>query len=292
MAEYYCLVAGLTDYGFDIDRKSLNYAALKEEIMENVTRRDRAKLELLMGFYDIQNIVSFAAGRQERYTPLGSLPEETVRWVTPLLTLSEKLNDDDEQMKLPKFLEKTLKALTDNEWAHENGIDTNVPLENLLLGCYYEYVEKNDKGFVKEWCKIDRNIRNISAAFKARAMGMNAEKYLIGDDIVTQLLKTNNATDFGLKNEVPFIETLINILSDDDILKKEGDIDMLRIDIVEEMNTFNYFNINVILGYYLKIAMIERWLALDPKIGHEFFEKIVKNLSTMDFTEKIAEELK
>lgn len=292
MAEYYCLVAGLTDYGFDIDRKSLNYAALKEEIMENVTRRDRAKLELLMGFYDIQNIVSFAAGRQERYTPLGSLPEETVRWVTPLLTLSEKLNDDDEQMKLPKFLEKTLKALTDNEWAHENGIDTNVPLENLLLGFYYEYVEKNDKGFVKEWCKIDRNIRNISAAFKARAMGMNAEKYLIGDDIVTQLLKTNNATDFGLKNEVPFIETLINILSDDDILKKEGDIDMLRIDIVEEMNTFNYFNINVILGYYLKIAMIERWLALDPKIGHEFFEKIVKNLSTMDFTEKIAEELK
>lgn len=292
MAEYYCLVAGLTDYEFDADRKSLNYAALKEEIIETITRSDRAKLELLMGFYDIQNIINTAIGKSERYTTLGSLPLETIKWVTPFLTRTEKMNDDEDRLKLPAFVEKALKAVTDSEWAHDMGIDISVPLETILLKFYYEYVEKNDKGFVKEWCRVDRNIRNIAVAYKARAMGINAEKYLIGDDIVTQMLLSNNAADFGLKNEVPFIESLINILCEDNILKKERDLDMLRIDIVEEMNTFNYFNISVVLGYYLKISMIERWLALDPKIGHELFEKIVKNLSAKDFTEQIAEELK
>lgn len=292
MAEYYCLVAGLTDYGFDIDRKSLNYAALKEEIMETVTRRDRAKLELLMGYYDIRNIVNQATGKGERYTPLGSLTEECIKWVTPLLTKTAKQDEDEEQFPLPKFIEKALKAITNEEWAKENEIDTNIPLENFLLNYYYDFVAKNDKGFVKDWCKADRNIRNITAAHKARSMGIDVEKYLIGNDHVTEQLKTNSAPDFGLKNEVPFVEELINILSNDNILKKESDLDMLRISIIDEMNTFNYFNINVILGYYLKLSLIERWLALDPKRGHEIFEQIVKGLSTMDFTDKIAEELK
>lgn len=292
MAEYYCLVAGLTDYNFDVDRKSLNYSAIKEEIVENITRSDRGKLELLMGYYDIQNIINQAAGKGDRYTPLGSLDQETIKSVTPLLTRSQKVDEDEEKLKLPKFIDKTLKALTDEEWASESEIDTNIPLEALLFKFYYEYVERNDKGFVRDWCRIDRNIRNISAAYKARKMGIDVEKYLIGDDVVAEQLKNNSSADFGLKNEVSFVEELITILSNDNILKKESDLDMLRLTIIDEMNTFNYFNINVVLGYYLKIAMIERWLALDPKIGREIFEKIVKGLSSMDFTDKIADELK
>ncbi len=98
--------------------------------------------------------------------------------------------------------------------------------------------------------------------------------------------------DFGLKGEVPYIEEMINILSGNNILKKERDADMLRLSIMEEMNTFNYFSIDVVLAYYLKIAMIDRWLALDKSEGKEIFETIVKSLSTKDFTEKIAEEIK
>lgn len=288
MAEYYCLVAGLTDYGFDADRKSLNYTALRDEIMETITKKDRAKLELLMGFYDIQNIVNFAAGRRERYTPLGTLSIEDVSKLTPLLTLAEK-SDDDEKPTAPPFIEKALRAITNHEWAAENNIDVTKPLDILLYTFYFDYINSKDSGFVKEWCKLDCNIRNISAAYKARILGQDVSKYLIGTDIVTDLLTTSSASDFGLKGEVPFVEELITILSNDNILKKEQDLDLLRIRQIDMMNTFNYFNINVILGYYLKIAMIERWLALDSKIGHDIFEKIVKNLSTMDFTDKLSD---
>lgn len=292
MAEYYCLVSGLIDYNFDIDRKSLNYSAIKEEIMETINRRDRNKLELLMGFYDIQNIINEAAGKSERYTPLGCLTQDEVRILTPLLTRQSKLEDDDEVVKVPKFLEKLLRAMTDQEWATENEMDLTRGLDILLYTYYYDFVERNDKDFVRQWCRVDRNIRNISAAHKARSMGVNADKYLIGDDHITEQLKTNSSADFGLKIDVPFIENLLLILSNDNILKKERDLDELRLNIIEDMNTFNYFNISVVMGYYLKIAMIERWLALDPKMGREVFERIVKGLSTMDFTDKIADELK
>lgn len=290
MAEYYCLVAGLTDYGFDTDRKSLNYSALREEIMENITKKDRAKLALLMEFYDIQNIINFAAGKQDRYTNLGSLSLKQVEIITPLLTLSEKIDEDnDDKEKFPLFIEKALMAVTDQEWAEENNIDATLPLDILLYTLYYEYIEKKDKGFVRQWCELDKNIRNISAAHKARLIGGDISKYLIGEGEIVDAISTSNLSDFGLKGLFPLAEELILILSNENILKKESDLDMLRIKQIEVMNTFNYFNIDVVLGYYLKVAMIERWLALDPKLGKEFFEKLVKGLSTMDFTDKIAE---
>lgn len=289
MTEYYCLVAGLVDYGFDADRKSLNYTALMEEIMNTVTKKDRAKIELLMGYYDIQNIINVAAGKTDRYTSLGSVSLEDVKRVSSYLTKAEAISEDDDKMELPQFIEIALKAILSREWAEENGVDTEQSLEQLLYKLYYEYIAKRDKGFVREWSETERNIRNITAAFKAKTLGVSPEKYLIGGGVVVENLTTNSAADFGLKAEIPYIDELISILSGDNILKKERDIDMMKLSIIESMNTFNYFNINVILGYFLKVAMIERWLALDPKVGHDIFERIVKNLSTMDFTEKIAE---
>ena len=290
MAEYYCLVAGLTDYGFDSDRKSLDYTALREEIMETITKKDKAKLELLMGFYDIQNIVHFLAGRQETFTYLGNFSSRQITRIVSMFNLEENEEDSyDDKIKLPKYIQNVLRPILDKEWAEENEIDTTTPLEIRLYNEYYAYVAKKDKGFVREWCKADCNIRNISAAYKARQLGTDVTKYLIGKNSVNDLIAVSSASDFGLKTEVPFVDQLITILSDDNISKKERDLDMLRINIIDDMNTFNYFNINFILGYYLKIAMIERWLNLDPKLGSDIFERIVKNLSKMDFTEKITE---
>ena len=290
MAEYYCLVAGLTDYGFDADRKSLNYTALREEIMETITKKDRAKLELLMGFYDIQNIVQFLAGRQEMFTYLGNFSSEQITRIVNMLNLKDSAEDDyEESLKLPKYIQTVLDSILDTEWAEENEIDMTIPLDIRLYNSYYDYVSKKDKGFIKAWCNADCNIRNITAAYKARQMGQDITKYLIGKSVVNDIIAVNSSSDFGLKTEVPFVEELISILSNDNIMKKESDLDMLRIKLIDDMNTFNYFNINVILGYYLKIAMIERWLNLDSKFGKEVFEKIVRNLSKMDFTEKITE---
>ncbi len=292
MAQYYCLIAGLVDYGFDTDKKSLNWDSLREEIMDNVTKKDRAKLELLMGLYDVRNIIACAASSGEwRYSPMGTLSQKSVETITPLLTKSEQYDEEEHsELEMPSFIAKALKLITDSEWAEEQEIEVTDNLNTLLYTLYFEETERSGKGFVRDWSRVEQNIRNITAAFQSRKMGIEQSKYIIGTTPTSEQLKSDMSPDFGLKNEITYLEELINILSNNNILKKERDADLLRISLIDDMNTFNYFDISAVMGYYLKIALIDRWASLDPKEGQAIFEKIVKNLSTKDFTEKIAEE--
>lgn len=294
MSQYYCLVAGLVDYGFDADSKTLNYDSIREEILTNVSKKDRKGMELLMGFHDIRNIVNCSSGENWKYSRLGYLPQEDIELITAILVKKETYDADEFETSasIPAFIKKAICAISDSEWAEENEVDTTLELPTLLYSLYFEQTAKLKKGFLRDWSATEQNIRNITAAHKSRLLGIDPAKYLIGQSDINTALATNASPDFGLKTEVPYIDELISILTNDNIMTKERDIDLLRLKIIDEMNTFNYFNISTIMGYYIKIAMIERWLALDPVEGKAIFERIVKNLSTMDYTDKIAEELK
>lgn len=288
MTQYYCLISGLIDYGFDSDRKTLNYTAIRDELMSSITPKDLCKLERLMNFYDIANIVTATTESGGRFSQLGALDEESVATIANLLTSKEGFfRDEYPDLKIPKFIEIAL----DEEQIEARGIDPKQPLENLLYSLYFDEMVK-EKGFLGEYSLLELNIRNIAATVKSKSMGIDPNKYLIGGGYIVEQLLTSQSPDFGLKSDIPYIDDLMAILSSDNILKKERDLDMLRIAMIDEINTFNYFTIDAVMGYYMKIAMIERWLALDPEEGRAIFEKIVKNLSDMDFTDKIAEELK
>ncbi len=293
MAQYYCLVAGLVDYGFDADKKSLNWEAIRSEIMETLTKRDRALIEQLMGLYDVKNIVECVSQPDGwRYSPMGTISKKGIGEIAPLLSKSETYDPElHNEIVMPKFVAKALRIITDSEWAEEQGYTKDISLDTLLYSLYFETLSKT-KGFVAYWSKQECTIRNISAAFNARRLGVEQGRNLIGDGYIVQQLSTSIAPDFGLKGEIPYLEQLLTILAGDNIVKKERDMDMLRLSLIEERNLFSYFNVDTVLGYYLKIAMIDRWLALDATEGREIFEKIVKGLSTIDYSEKLAEESK
>lgn len=288
MAQYYCLISGLIDYGFDSDRKTLNFTAIREELMSSITEGDSLKMESLMNFYDIANIVAATSENGGRFSQLGALDEESVAIISKLLTSKEGFyRDEYPDLKMPKFIEIAL----DEEKVEARGINPKQPLENLLYTLYFNEMA-SETGFLSEYSQLELNIRNIAATVKSKSMGLDPTKYLIGSSDVVEQLLSSQSPDFGLKSDIPYIDDLMAILSSDNILKKERDLDMLRISMIDEINTFNYFTIDTVMGYYMKIAMIERWLALDPEEGRTIFEKIVKSLSDMDFTDKIAEELK
>ena len=68
--QYYCLVAGLKEYTLDADVKGFDAPALIAEIREGVSKRDRRAIDLLYTYYDIENIISLRAGR-EQFSGLG-----------------------------------------------------------------------------------------------------------------------------------------------------------------------------------------------------------------------------
>ena len=63
------------------------------------------------------------------------------------------------------------------------------------------------------------------------------------------------------------------------MIKRERAIDQIRWDYLDELNTFNYFTVEVILAQVIKLRMILRWIRLDEPTGRELFRKFIDNLN-------------
>lgn len=62
------------------------------------------------------------------------------------------------------------------------------------------------------------------------------------------------------------------------LVEKENTIDAIRWDMAGELTEMNYFDIDYILGYLVRINIIDRWAALDPQRGREMLHKLVGSL--------------
>jgi hypothetical protein len=118
---------------------------------------------------------------------------------------------------------------------------------------------------------------------------MDPENQLIGDNIVSNAILNSNAKDFGLDVELPYVSEIIALAENDNLLAREKGIDQLKWDKVEDITLFDYFTIEVVLAYTIKLNIAYRWLELDEEIGRQMFGKIIENLkSGFEFPKEFA----
>ena len=70
----------------------------------------------------------------------------------------------------------------------------------------------------------------------------------------------------------------MSVLYGDNLIDRELGLDELMWNKISELNIFEYFNINVLLGYISKLKIIGRWLSLDEKTGKEMFRRLVEEI--------------
>ena len=58
-----------------------------------------------------------------------------------------------------------------------------------------------------------------------------------------------------------------------DIVHIEKFADQLRWKMIDQINALAYFEIDVLLGYLIKLMLVERWISLDEVAGKEVFQK-------------------
>jgi vacuolar-type H+-ATPase subunit C/Vma6 len=166
-------------------------------------------------------------------------------------------------------------------------VNVDAPFERELFAAYYRYCATSGCRFVREWAEADRNLRNISVALTAKRKGLSVGERLVGGGDIVAQLQRSSAADFGLKGEVGYIDTLIGALSEgDNLLEKEHRIDLIRWNMAEELATFDYFNVNMLLSYVARLCLVHRWAMLDGERGREMFRRLVSSLGAGD---KIAE---
>lgn len=268
---YYYLVAGLREFAIDTDTKGFDAAAIRDEISEELQPVDRQYLRELYTFYDITNIITLW-NKKENFNKLGNFSRE-------------ELEQELEQPEyLPKYIADVILAyknqIKEDKYNEiDETIDTDVPIEHTLWTRFYAACAESGGEFIRKWYEFDRELRNVSAAYTARAIGREIAPELIGTGDFIVNLTRNSAMDFGLKGEIGYLDQLIQILEAKNMIEKERRLDQLRWDQAEEMTDFDYFNMNKILAYCIKINIIQRWMVLDKKTGEEMFRRLISELT-------------
>jgi hypothetical protein len=141
--------------------------------------------------------------------------------------------------------------------------------ENLNAGFYSEALTHKD-AFIREYFRFDLNVRNAKVKYLNKALGRDAEKdvLLFGEDTPQAVLDAA-AEEF---EEAADLETILNT---GDILSRERGIDDLMWEKIDSLTTFNYFDIDAILGFITKLNIVARWYMLDEQTGREMFKRLV-----------------
>ena len=270
--EYYCLVAGLKEYTLDSDRKGFDAPALIAEIKEDLSRRDRRTVELLYTYYDIENLIGLRAGR-EHFSRLGNLSREELQ--EELLAPS----------RLPASLGRVIAAFNaaDKEGAGADvgeDADMEQSFERNLFAAYYAECARSSSQFLRRWSAFDRTLRNVAAAFAARRRGSPVAEVVVGTGDIESALARSSAADFGIKGEVAYVDQVMQAVSDaGNLVEKENRMDAIRWNMAEELTLTNYFDLDFILGYLVRVNIIHRWTALDPQRGREMLHRLVEGLT-------------
>ena len=150
------------------------------------------------------------------------------------------------------------------------GLDNPVPF-------FYRMAAKSNNRFIREYFLLDVNLRNIQTGIIARKTGKTLDTYLVGDDMLTQAIRTSKANDFGLAFEMEDIQRIIAILEIPDILEREQKLDLFRWEKINEITLFHYLDTDIVLAFVVKAFLVSRWLQLDKERGNAMFKQLLED---------------
>ena len=272
---YHYFIAGLTDIFLDDTEIHFPMHDFKFILKEHLHPEDFKLTELLFLPYDNEKLLKYLNEDYENHYELSkfSFNDYEVEF------------SDDKQGILPSYMYKFVELYRDEERSE----NISKSWENILTEMYYEYVLKTKNKFLQQWFEYNQNLNNILIGHNCRKYNLEAENQLIGDNFVTNAILKSNAKDFGLDVDLPYVSEIITLAENDNLLAREKGLDQLKWDKVEEITLFDYFTIEVVLAYTIKLDMAYRWLELDEETGRKMFSKIIDDLkSGFEFPKEFA----
>ena len=187
---------------------------------------------------------------------VASLPDITTGW-----KFGEKTPDD--------YIEEIVSLCSDKD-RELIGFFLDGYRDESLCTDFYARALTHDNVFIREFFRFDLNVRNTKVNYLNKALDRPA-----GKDILTFPEETDQKILDAVGEEFEESADLESVLNLGDILSRERGIDDLVWEKVDSLTTFNYFDIDAILGFIAKLNIVARWFKLDEQTGREMFKKLV-----------------
>ena len=268
MSNYYCLIAGLPDVVFDGSKINFSIDKFREDIYPALSDEDSRYIDLFFYAWDNENLI--------RVLREGSDIELERRGCFTLDELQEIINvakeGDSHKKDVPDYLYNFL------SYYFENEVREDIVWSDVLSRYYYDYAMNCSNKFVAAWFEYNLNVNNMLVALLARKYKMNVAECVIGNNEIAESLRTSGARDFGIGNNVDYFDTVLRLSENNDFKEREHQLDELRWKWLEDNSVFNYFTVERLFVFLLKLDIIARWALLDEDKGMAKYKEIIDGL--------------
>ncbi len=261
---YFYLVAGLQDIALDTQKLKVNITALKEELKMQLHQSDFRLSMMLFLPYDNANLLNIIQKKDKVFDSRGNFPQSYIEE-------NIKIPGDD----LPEYFIHFIEAYNANE-----DIIPGMSSENQLTSLFYNFMEAQPNKFLKNWFSFYQTLNNLTTALLSRKYNLPYEDQIIGNGLIPDAIRKSNARDFGLSAELDFLEDLLNIVKIDNVQEREKAVDQIKWQYLDEVTFFEYFTIEKIMAYIIKLGIVERWLSIDKSHGEILFKELLDNMKS------------
>ena len=265
---YYYLIAGLPELSLDDNKLNLTVRDFRELYYPELAADDRALLDLVYLSYDNANLLLLIKDKEAQ------LGEEGLYSRDELLAIIEAARAEEApECKYPRYM---YDFVVESE-SEENAAEGLFP-EDRLAQLYYAHAMNQGNAFVARWFEFNLNLNNFLTAITARRYKLDAKSLIVGDNEVAKALRTSNSRDFGLTGVMDSFEEILRISELENLVERERRLDVFKWEWMEEASFFDYFSVEKLFAFLIKVQIIERWISLDAEAGGEMLRSMIQQL--------------
>ena len=265
---YYYLIAGLPELSLDDSKLGITVREFRELYYPELADDDRILLDLIYLSYDNANLLALLKDKEATIAEGGLYTSEE------LLGIIEAARaEETPDRRYPRYMYDFV-AQVENE---ENAADGIFP-EDRLAQLYYAHAMSQGNVFVERWFAFNLDLNNFLTAITARRYNLDVKPLIVGDNEVAKALRTSNSRDFGLTGVMDGFEEVMRISEIDNLVERERKLDVLKWEWMEENSFFDYFTVEKLFAFLVKIQIIERWITLDAEAGGEMLRGMIRQL--------------
>ncbi|MBU2064041.1 MAG: DUF2764 domain-containing protein [Candidatus Omnitrophica bacterium] len=261
MGQYYYLIASLPDLKLDDYKEPYRVVDFVGELRTHLSAQHGRYLDDMLLLYNSLHLAAVALNLE------GSWSAHSVSGFSFLDVKKMFENGEYEQDSgVMKFLEQIM------DRRGRDSVLSRQQAEELLLKFVYERLVNHENNFIRSYFRFDLNLRNILSAYNKRKFNLESDNFIEteADDVVTRL-KNSTASDFHLSHDAEYIDELGEIFDKGELLHLEKYLDTLRWQFIDEVNKLAYFEVDVLLGYLIRLILVERWIGLEEEKGRQVF---------------------
>ena len=265
---YYYLIAGLPELSLDDSKLGTTVREFRELYYPELAADDRVLLDLIFLSYDNANLLALLKDKEADIVEGGLYSSEELLGIIEAARAEEA---PDRQY--PRYMYDFVAQMESEESAAEG-----IFPEDRLAQLYYAHAMNQGNAFVERWFAFNLDLNNFLTAITARRYDLDVKPLIVGDNDVAKALRTSNSRDFGLTGVMDGFEEVMRISEIENLVERERKLDVLKWEWMEENSFFDYFTVEKLFAFLVKIQIIERWISLDAEAGGEMLRSMIRQL--------------